>query len=57
MGNNLYTTDLGSRHIPGVYDWDICTQAGFHYFLVGNTPPRWDGLVVMVYHQDLHPAE
>lgn len=57
MGHNLYTTDLGCHRIPGIHDWDIRTQEGIHYFFVGDTPPYWDGSVVVVHHQDLRPAE
>jgi len=57
MGPNLYAIDLGCCHVPGIHDWDIRAQEGIRRFLVGNTPPHWDGLVVLVYHQDLHPAE
>lgn len=57
MGRNLYTIDLGSNHVLAVHDWDIRAQAGVRRFLAGDTPPHWDGRVVVVYHQDLHSVE
>jgi len=57
MAHNLYTIDLGCHHVPGIHDWDIRAQEGIHCFLVGDTTPHWNGPVVVVYRQDLRPAE
>lgn len=57
MDYNIYPIDLGCRHVPGIHDWDIRSQEGIYCFLVGDTPPFWDDPVVVVHHQDLHPAE
>lgn len=57
VGYNLYTIDLGCHHVPGVHDWDICAQKSIRRLFFGDTPPSWDAPVVVVHHQDPHPAQ
>ena len=57
MGYNLYAADLGCHYVPGIHDRNIRAQEGLHHFLVGDTTHYWDGPVVVVHYQDLHPAK
>lgn len=57
MGHNFYTIDLGCRRFPGIHDRDIRAQEGIHRFLIGDTSPHRDTLVVMVCDWPLQTAE
>lgn len=57
MGHNFYTIDLGCRRFPGIHDRDIRAQEGIHCFLIGDTSPHRDTLVVMVCDWPLQTAE